>query len=317
MNIMSEKLYNACEYATKFNSDNLSLSAIADTFKVDRHSLSKHLQDYLKFEYHYQNSYYYISNEEKIPVIAYLNNSTYTFSDIQKIYKIKSDTLKRRLSVMGYDNSRRYQRNFNRNAFDKIETEADAYWLGFILADGYINEDRQFLKIKLGKKDKNHLLKFANYMQEENPKLIEEFGGAITKDNLCVGIEYDSSTLIENLKKYKLCQAKSGKEIPIYFNDIELTKAYIRGIIDGDGCISPSVKGIKVLGSLATCEYIKDFFGKYYNYQPEKEYIHKYGVIYCFELKNKIALKVIKEELYQNATIYLDRKYKQALNIEY
>lgn len=43
---------------------------------------------------------------------------------------------------MGYDNSRRYQRNFNRNAFDKIETEADAYWLGFILADGYINEDR-------------------------------------------------------------------------------------------------------------------------------------------------------------------------------
>lgn len=60
MNIMSEKLYNACEYATKFNSDNLSLSAIADTFKVDRHSLSKHLQDYFKFEYYYQSNYYYI-----------------------------------------------------------------------------------------------------------------------------------------------------------------------------------------------------------------------------------------------------------------
>lgn len=59
------------------------------------------------------------------------------------------------------------------------------------------------------------------------------------------------------------------------------------------------------------------FFGQYYNYQPEKRYIHEYGVIYCFELKNKTVLKVIKEELYQNATIYLDRKYKQALNIEY
>ena len=105
---------------------------------------------------------------------------------------------------MGYNDERRYERIFNRNAFNKIESEEDAYWLGFILADGYINEDRGFLKIKLGSVDKEHLFKFAQYMQEENPRIQEEVGGSYTKDNTCFSIEYDSSTLITNLTKYNL-----------------------------------------------------------------------------------------------------------------
>ena len=72
-----------------------------------------------------------------------------------------------------------------------------------------------------------------------------------------------------------------------------------------------------MVGSLETCEYIKDFFGQYYNYSPENKYIYPHGVIYSFELYNKTALEVIKKELYQDAKIYLDRKYQQAININY
>lgn len=31
------------------------------------------------------------------------------------------------------------QYTYNKNAFNIIETEEDAYWLGFILADGYVS----------------------------------------------------------------------------------------------------------------------------------------------------------------------------------
>ena len=47
--------------------------------------------------------------------------------------------------------------NYNRHIFDNIDNEEKAYWLGFIVADGYLNLDKHMLRIKLGNKDKQHL----------------------------------------------------------------------------------------------------------------------------------------------------------------
>ena len=49
---------------------------------------------------------------------------------------------------------------YHRHIFDQIDTQEKAYWLGFILADGYLNTNKHMLRIKLGDKDKHHLEKF-------------------------------------------------------------------------------------------------------------------------------------------------------------
>lgn len=49
---------------------------------------------------------------------------------------------------------------YNRHIFDEINSSEKAYWLGFIIADGYLNEDKNMLRIKLGSIDKHHLEKF-------------------------------------------------------------------------------------------------------------------------------------------------------------
>jgi len=49
---------------------------------------------------------------------------------------------------------------YNRHIFDEINTSDKAYWLGFIIADGYLNDNKNMLRIKLGDKDKHHLEKF-------------------------------------------------------------------------------------------------------------------------------------------------------------
>ena len=54
--------------------------------------------------------------------------------------------------------------DYNRHIFDNIDNEEKAYWLGFIVADGYLNLDKHMLRIKLGNKDKRHLIKFIKFI---------------------------------------------------------------------------------------------------------------------------------------------------------
>ena len=116
-------------------------------------------------------------------------------------------------------------------------------------------------------------------MGEKNPPFQEETGGNYFRNNICVGIEYDSKQLIKNLKKYNLFQAKSGKEKPIDFNDEKLKKAYIRGMIDGDGHIPMHPKDhFKYIGSLESCNYIKEYFN--YSYKNNCKYIYQQDTLY-------------------------------------
>ena len=308
-----KSLYDACEYYEE-NLGKKSISQIAREFNVERHGITNHAKDYKNYCYFKDNYCYYISEKEKEPVLYFLNNESVTVADITRKFNTKSDTLKRRMEVMGYSYERRYDRKFNRNAFDEINTEEDAYWLGFILADGYLNEDRGFLKIKLGIKDEKHLNKFVDYMQEENKDIVKyETGGAYTKDNLCVSVEFNSSTIVNNLKKWGIFQGKSGKEDPIEFKDKNLKKAYIRGMIDGDGHIENGY--IKYVGSYESCLYIKNYISKFYNYKKECKYIYPKGAIYSFDLRNKTVNEFLKDT-YNNSKIYLDRKYKVVQDIK-
>ena len=53
---------------------------------------------------------------------------------------------------------------YNRHIFDNIDNPEKAYWLGFIVADGYLNKEKRMLRIKLGDIDKHHLEKFINFL---------------------------------------------------------------------------------------------------------------------------------------------------------
>ena len=60
---------------------------------------------------------------------------------------------------------------YNRHIFDNIDSAEKAYWLGFIVADGYLNDDKNMLRIKLGDKDKIHLEKFINFLGKKISKI--------------------------------------------------------------------------------------------------------------------------------------------------
>ena len=267
-----------------------SLTAVAQLFNVDRHTLSKYSKmDLSEYKYFFENEWYSLDEKEQEAINYYKTNPKTTFTEIQNRFGYKSTLFKNKLKVIGEDSERRYFNNFNRNLFKTIETEEDAYWLGFILADGYINEDRGFLNIKLGAIDRGHLVKFYKYAQCEENLIKEDVGGV---RNLVYSLTLNSKDIVNNLKQYGLFQAKSGKEIPYYEIREGLKSHYIRGIVDGDGWITKDLEGFGVVGSYDVVKFIRDYANEIHEMKVDGIYEH--GTIKKINIHNKnLLLKLL------------------------
>lgn len=303
MKAITKSIYDACEYYE--NNPQESITKIADMFGVDRHTITNRFLNYKNFTYLKDDKYYWITEKEKEPVLFFIENEEISLISVAKKFGVKPDTIKRRMEVMGYSYNPRYKRQYNRSIFNQIETEEQAYWLGFFLADGYINEERKFLSVKLGAIDKKHLEKLAIFFGDK----IE----SVKPDNNCYFIQFSSSELVQDLLKYNLHQNKSMQEIPYVFNNKKLEIAYIRGMIDGDGHVEDGY--FKYVGSLASCEYMKNFFGNYYKYNSNCSYIYSHDKIYSFEIRSQKVNQILKT-IYSNATVFLDRKYQTIKNFD-
>ena len=50
--------------------------------------------------------------------------------------------------------------NYDVHVFDTIDSEEKAYWLGFLMADGYVRSDSNVIGIELSYVDIDHMKKF-------------------------------------------------------------------------------------------------------------------------------------------------------------
>ena len=127
--------------------------------------------------------------------------------------------------------------------FDIINSRTQAYWLGFIMADGNIEtrKDRKntyrFI-LKLSKCDETHIEKLNHVLQSDYP--INDVTSYIKdKEYKCSVLRIGSSILCEGLIQNGVLPAKSCKEVfPKNCIPKEYWKDFIRGIFDGDGCFS-------------------------------------------------------------------------------
>lgn len=124
----------------------------------------------------------------------------------------------------------------NRNVFKTIETEREAYWLGFLMADGHNNNNKS---LRIDIKDENHLDDLSALIYPNGDKKIK------TRD-LGYGTVYyfhcGVHEIIKNLNNHGVIPNKSKKtKLP------ELTqnmyRHFIRGLFDGDGSLSFSMDG--------------------------------------------------------------------------
>lgn len=211
---------------------------------------------------------------------------------------------------------------FDNTVFDCIDTEEKAYWLGFIFADGYISSDslkgksRHLLEISLKASDKNHLDKFNKFMKHENVNKVTiedaKCGKAICKR--CRWYVANKH-LWKTLNSYGCTPRKSlTLKFPdeSIFKSKDLIRHFIRGYFDGDGCFTRHIyhtivsPAISFLGTKDFLDKILEYSKIEANYRHDKCYTE---FTWTLEYHKEPGIELINY-LYNNCTIYLDRKYK-------
>lgn len=318
MKFISQNGYQALKYYEEHK--NVSYTQIASLFEMDRHTLAHFVkngfttQKFISSKIENDTNYYFFSQEEIDLVEKYALLQPINYTSFKKLYKNapKVKTIRHWCDILGEKYITGIIRKYNYNDnFKTIETEEDAYWLGFITADGCLLKNRPCLQIKLAKRDENHLIKFCRYLglsDELTASLIKhEYGGAYTRDNETSGIVIHDKSIYNNLLDKGIAPRKSGKEKYYKCANYELQRAYFRGLIDGDGCLLKNGKGISLVGSYEICSSFKQFIQD--NICDIVSGVYPKDTIFTIEPRGEKA-KMIINELYNNANIYLDRKYK-------
>ena len=324
MKYIYNKIVEAIEYLKQ--NPSTSINKVCKVFEVNKNTLQKYLKDdiYLKYKHvnpSHPNLLYYFTDEE-IEII----NHYYELSEISyENFKVKypsapktRETFIKWVQIFGltlYSKSKSGNRyKYDKNKFKTISTEEDAYWLGFITADGCLIGNER-LSFSLARKDRAHLEKFCIYMglsQEDIKNIIKDsYGGAYKKDNPTNILNICSVKIVKNLRDKGIENRKSGKEKPYICSTIELEKAYIRGLIDGDGYIrsSGNLIGFGIVGSYEICNYIKNFIQNNI-VDITNNNITTHDKIFRFAMNNKEKVPEILSFFYKDANIYLDRKFE-------
>lgn len=249
---------------------------------------------------------------------------------IEKIAKLHGTYVKKISDLFKqYDfelrnNSERHRKyNINENYFEKIDSEEKAYWLGFLYADGnvYIKDCQYRITLGLSSSDEEHVLKFRNALGSNAPiiKQIKKFHGNYSTSTVSVFC-VSNKKLSLDLSRLGCVPNKTFKttfptvdQLPV-----ELQKHFIRGVFDGDGCISFSphdesnsiphadfqILGTQnLLNGIAKVLVDNDVVEKNVsvNIIPNQK-------IFRLRIGGVYNISLLRKYLYDNATVYLQRK---------
>jgi len=217
-----------------------------------------------------------------------------------KKYKIKNNILNSRIKFQNIQ--------LNHCFFEEIITEEQAYWLGFLYADGCIHKDK--LIINLIHSDLYHLIKFQKILNYNIKPVIRKRNDNRGQDycNFTISSKKMCNDLIKLgciPNKTHLLTFPTEEQVPKH-----LIHHFIRGFFDGDGCISKTKYysyafcGTKDMMNGINKVLINDKIIK----NPIKISENKSKTLHIIKKSGNIGVLLFKKWLYDNATIYLERK---------
>lgn len=209
--------------------------------------------------------------------------------------------------------------------FDIIDTEQKAYILGFLYSDGSINLSKGTIALSLQEEDKAILEQIRNELHSKKP--LEYINNSNKHD---FGYSYKNqyrllvfnTHICKELENKGVIQNKSLKiTFPNWLRE-DLIPHFVRGVYDGDGSIYRSIKSEKNHAIMVTitatenfCMSLRKICNETIGIDPKiyDASCHN-GITKVFTISGRNIAKTFLDWIYEDATIYMERKYKRYLD---
>ena len=196
-----------------------------------------------------------------------------------------------------------------KDIYNGITTEEEAYWLGFITADGYvgISAKEKSITVKLAIKDASHLEKLARFTTEDrSPRLVKTADGR----GRCV-YTIGSYEIVDRMQSLGLLPGKYNRHVPSMRDD--LVRHFIRGYFDGDGCITYDNRyenSVRV--SLCVHDsYAESMIVAIESVCGIKPKVYTKKNVVELSIQSRLEAICFLQALYENSSVYLERKYNK------
>lgn len=238
-------------------------------------------------------------------------NTNKSVKEVSNDFGLSHTSVLYRLKKEGIDTKTRRKFSIDDNFFEEIDNQYKAYSAGFIFADGYNNTDNGRISISIVAEDSDVLEKINSCCNNENTIKEKEINNGRNQ----VQTTLSSSQLSNDLENMGCIKNKSlsltypSKHIPY-----KLNKDFLRGYFDGDGSISFNRKANSYLFSLCgTKEFLtevqKILMGEC---DLRKTKLTKRGEnTYTLNYGGYNQILRIKDFLYKDADIFMNRKFKK------
>lgn len=213
----------------------------------------------------------------------------------------------------------------NENFFDVIDTEEKAYTLGFLYADGnnYVRGKHSYqISIALEEGDRFVLERIRGLISPQSPLQFVDYTSKGWKNQYRLKI--NSKVLAQQLTKVGCIQTKSLiLTWPEWLTNPKLQQHFIRGYFDGDGSLyarKPTKTGQinwgwQITSTKQFCAIVKDLLENKLDIhcsqslpKPKTNQITT-----TLSIGGNLQVRKVLDWLYQDATIYLLRKYEKYL----
>lgn len=268
--------------------------------------------------------YNQLSDEEKSKIVEYYyNNKNVKMDDISKNINISRRAVSRVLREMGINTRLKNRYLLNHNYFDEIDTEAKAYILGFIYADGFVgNEHYNNIVISINDYD---IVKCIAKEIEFTGTIRKTKKGGFKNSRSGYSLNFSSKIMADTLRKIGLYPNKSLTISELPNIQKRLMRHFIRGYFDGDGSILLSHNSSYYRNGNVVKKYIYPTYNfnilgtENFLKSIVKEANFNYAKIRDTKTKEIKSLNICAKKefdnifnyLYSNSTIKLERKYNK------